>query len=306
MNFITKLLFGSQLNQLAIQQASLINQNLYRFIGNDMPILNADQFDYVGRGLEAVGAVYECVSMITNKWLEAPLITYEVVNQAAYKKYKTLQKTISDNPLELSRLKALKASAMQEVEVPAISKLLNQPNSKMNGIDFREMLSYMFLISGNSFIYGNPKTEGKQDWAELFALPDMKIISGGITDPIKEYYLFWNTQMEQRFPADQIKHVKTANVKYGLTGQQLYGVAPLKPYLWDLDYLKNSSVQADKQAKNGTSFGIVAPKNKEDQFGNVQELILKMVLIGKNNNPSTNTIKHRGCNTGGKRLSWAL
>lgn len=285
MNKVVKFLFGNGISQMvnqgiAIQQAAnLVDQTLFRYIGADMPILNADRFDYVGRGQEAVGAVYECTGLITNKALEAPLITYEVINQTAYKQYKSLQKSLSDNPLDIARLKVLKTTAMKEVDIPAITNLLNHPNEKMNGIDFREMMYLLYLIDGNSYIYGNPKTKDGTDWTELFCLPDMKIISGGITDPVKSYFLFWKTDNQLEFPAIQIKHIKTANIRYGTTGSQLYGVAPLKPYLWELDYLRNSAIQADKQAKNGATFGVLSPKNKEDQWTKDQKDDFKERLI---------------------------
>lgn len=262
-----------------IQAQNIVDLNLYRYVGNEMPILSRDRFDYIGQGLEAVGAAYECITLITNKALEAPLITYEVKNATKYKQYKNLQKKVRDNPIDLRKLAELKDQAMTEVDVPAITNLLNHPSSKMNCIDFREMMYMLYLIDGNSYIYGNPKTQDGQDWIELFSLPDMKIISGGITEPVKEYFLFWNTDKQQNFPASQIKHIKTANVRYGTTGQQLYGIAPLRPYLWQLDYLKNSSIQADKQAKNGSTFGIIAPKNKEDQWGKDQKDDFKERLI---------------------------
>jgi len=292
MNFITKFLFGNSIAQfinqgIALQNsANLVDQTLFRYIGDDMPILKHDQFDYVGKAQEAVGAVYECTGLITNKALEAPLITYEVVNQKAYKQYKTLQKSMSDNPLDIAKLKSLKATAMQEVDIPAITKLLEHPNPKMNGIEFREMMYLLYLVDGNSYIYGNPKTKDGNDWVELFPLPDMKIISGGITEPIKSYFLFWKTDRQLEYPANQIKHVKTANIRYGTTGGQLYGVAPLRPYLWQLDYLVNSGVQADKQAKNGTSFGIISPKNKEDQWSKDQKDDFKERLIDSYNSNS--------------------
>lgn len=262
-----------------IQAQNIVDLNLYRYVGNDMPILNKDRFDYVGKGLESVGAVYECITLIANKALEAPLLTYEVKNAVKYKQYKALQKKANHNPLDIRKLAELKDQAMTEVDIPAITNLLHQPNSKMNGIDFREMMYMLYLIDGNSYIYGNPKTPEGNDWVELFSLPDMKIISGGITEPVKDYFLFWNTDAQQNFPGSQIKHVKTANVRYGTTGQQLYGIAPLRPYLWQLDYLQNSNIQADKQAKNGSTFGIVAPKNKEDQWTKDQKDDFKQRLI---------------------------
>jgi len=63
-----------------ITGANLVYENLYRWVGNDFPILKSDNYDYTLNALESVGAVYECVTLITNKALEAPLITYEVTH----------------------------------------------------------------------------------------------------------------------------------------------------------------------------------------------------------------------------------
>lgn len=259
----------------AFSQANLVNRNLYRWIGDDWPILNEDGYDYVNNAYEAVGAVWECVSMISNKILECPKIVYEVKDEQKYKQYKNLSKSL--NPIDRIKADTMKADVLEEVRVKEIEKLLNNPNPSQNGDEYDELRITLLLLTGNCYVYGNASEDRIKSklWSELFALPDMHIVSGGLLEPVKAYYMFWNTDKQELFPVDQVKHIKTTNPNFTLTGTQLYGIAPLRRYLYELEALKNGNKQSNKQLKNGTEFGVVAPKNKEDQWTKDQKTDFK-------------------------------
>lgn len=256
---------------------NLVNQNLYRYIGDNMPLLNEDCYDYVDGGYKAVGAVYECVSAILNKVISCPRIVYEVKDETKYKQYKSL--ALSTNPNDIFKAKQLKSESLTEVKVDRINNLLNNPNPEQDGDSYFELLAGSYLLNGNAFIYGNDGDGRSKKWTEMWALPQMHIISGGIMKPVKEYYLFWNTDAQTRFDASNVKHIKAFNPKFDLHGSQLYGLSPLRAYLYDLDLLREADKRADKQLKNGTEFGIISPKNKEDQFDDDQRKAFKESLV---------------------------
>lgn len=270
-------IFGTQVDYAATSNtAGSFNRAVFNWLNNGDIILNPDTYDYV-KAFEQTGAVYECVDLIIKKIIASPRLVYRIKDREKYKLYDNLRK--SENILDRHVARKLRSSVLEEVKVDAIDKLLKRPNPKQNGNDFIEMLAGSYLIRGNAYIYGNGSDVKTKKWSELYAVPDqMHIISGGVFDPVKAYYLNWGTPTEVMFPESQIKHIKTFNAKYAMNGSQLYGMSPLRPYLYAIDKIKNGDKQADKQLKNGGKMGFVAPKNAEDELGSEQNKGLKETI----------------------------
>ena len=252
---------------IATPLTNLFNSNIFQWLGDNALIGAPDNFDYLNRGYQAVGAVYECVDLIVKKCIACPKIVYRIKDQKEFKKYLNYSKSADT----LAQMMLTKAKALEEVSMPQIERLLNYPNPKQNGDEFTEWIVGLMLLTGNSYIYGNASAANikTQKWSELWAIPSrMNIISGGWMEPIKEYQVAdWYLAT---FPADQIKHVKTFNPTYQLNGSQLYGMSPLAPYLNQLDTIRNAEVEADKQVRSGGSLGLISPENKEDQLTTAQ------------------------------------
>lgn len=276
-NNITNSIFGGQIDRaVTARLAGSFNNAVFKYLNAGDIILDPDNYNYV-KAFEQTGAVYECVDLIIKKIIASPRLVYRIKDQEKYKTYKNLRK--SENIMDRHMATKLRSSVLEEVKVDAIDKLLKRPNSKQNGNDFIEMLAGSYLIRGNAYIYGNGGNLEKKKWTELFAMPaDMHIISGGVFEPVKKYFLNWGYDTEQEFPAEQIKHIKTFNPSYSITGSQMYGLSPLRPYLYAIDKIKNGDKQGDKMLKNGGKMGFVSPKNVEDEFGSDQKKGLKEQL----------------------------
>lgn len=254
--------------QIAATTSQIFNQNVFKFLFDGQLVIDPNRQNYTKDSYQNVGAVYECVDIIVKKIVACPRIVYRVKSQKDYKKYLAAQ-----DGGDLKQILIAKAKALEEVDMPQIENLLENPNSNMDGDAMIELLAGLYLLTGNSYLYGNAGFEenltgGK--WSELWPLPGpMRIISGGYMEPVKEYILTQYTQ-DTPFPARQVQHFKTANYDYSATGSQLYGLSPLRAYIYSMDILKNSDKQADKQMKNGGTFGLITPENKEDQFSQPQ------------------------------------
>lgn len=247
---------------------SLYNRNVFQYLFDGNIILDANSFDYVEDGYEAVGAVYECVDLIVNKIIACPRIVYRVKDEKEYKKYLNYSKS----PDTQAQAAISKAKALEEVSLPAIDRLLKKPNPENNMDQVLEMIAGLLLLTGNSYLYGNGSPTAIKDrkWSEIWAIPsEMRIKSGGLMQPVTSYEMLTYTS-EDPFPAAQIKHLKTRNLKYTGTGQQLFGMAPLKAYAYSLDILKNVDRQSDKQVKNGGKMALLTPENKEDAWNEDQ------------------------------------
>lgn len=259
------------------RQPDAINRALFNFLNNDLPIIPDDGFDYVNQGFMSVGAVYECVDLISKKIAKMPVIIYKVVDEAKLKQSKLLIQ--SDNPSDRAKAMLLKTSALQEVDVKSIRDLLDNPNGKQNWSEFVGLLTHLILIDGNAFAYGNGADMRSKKFTEMFALPftskEMNIISGGVLEPIKGYNAVWNGA-NMNFPEpNQILHLKTINPRYSIMGSQMYGISPLKAYTYQLVRDRLGNQQANKILKNGGLMGMLSPKAKEDALSDDQKKQLK-------------------------------
>lgn len=264
--------FRKQIAEKAASMSTNYNRAVFRWLFQDQIIIKPEEFDYSQDAYAAVGAVYECVSLIIDKVIACPRLVYRVKDQKAYKTYLNLSKS----PNTLAQSLIAKASALEEVTHPQITTLLNQPNPDENGDKVWGLAVALYLLKGNAFLYGNasPSNVKLSKWSEIFAFPNLlNIKSGGSTNPVESYYFGWDP--ENTYNKRQIKHLRTINPVYDSTASNLYGMPPLRPYLYSLDILKNGDQQADLQLKNGGKQGFISPKNKEDQLSTDQKKALK-------------------------------
>lgn len=237
----------------------LANINLFQFLGNDLPIINSDGYDYINRIWRNIGAVYECTDLIYKKVLNSPLTIYKVKSQSEYRKYQALKDKNSFDA------KVSKAKALEEVSIQALEDLLYTPNEQQNYTNFIGILALSYLITGNSYMYKEIAKSTKRP-LRLWAFPEMHIESGGTYNPVKEYFQFYSTEKEKRYPAEDIYHLKTPNLSFDISGSQLYGVSPLRAYLEPLRTIEESYKQSSKQMKSGGVLSVIFPLNKEDSF----------------------------------------
>lgn len=256
---------------------STVDRAVFNLLNNDVPIIQEDWFDYVNNGFMSVGAVYEVVDLISKKISAMPVIIYKVIDENKLKQYKQLIK--SDNVSDRAKAMMIKSSALQEVEEKSIRKLLDNPNQKQSWTEFIGIITHLYLIDGNGFIYGNGSDLRSKKWTEMYALPftskEMKIISGGVLEPIKGYNANWSSGIMDFPDQNQILHLKTINPRYSFSGSQLYGVSPLKAYTYQLVRNKYGNKQANKILNNGGVMGLITPKHKEDQLSKEQKEDLK-------------------------------
>lgn len=275
-------MFPDVINQeVAGRMANLFNANVFQWLGDGQPIVNPDSFDYIKNGYMAVDAVYECVDLIMKKVVASPPILYKVKNEKALKQYDNLK--MSDDPYGRAKAAALKLEALEEVTEKTINKLFEEPNERQTWDEFISMLVVFYLVSGNAFVYGNAGDKRSKKWSEIWALPfapnQMTIVSGGMMKPIESYSATYNGgKSKLNFEAGEIEHIKTVNPLWEAGGGQLFGMSPLHS---KAAKLKRSEIMDDttnKMLNSGGAYGIVSPKNKEDQWDSTQRKAFKESL----------------------------
>jgi phage portal protein BeeE len=270
LNYLLKGTIDKRVNQQVSHiTQNLFQQNLNQLINNVQVTINPNGYNYSEKAFEQVGAVYECVDLIVKKFVACPWIVYRVKSQKDYKKY--LQACEGG---DIAKMLIAKVNALEEVSMPAIEKLLENPNPETDGDSLWELASALLLLRGNTYLYGNAGNDADRKagkWSELWCIPSEMTIKAGqnFMDPVVEYQMT-NYLQNRPFPANQIKHIKTLNPRYDPAGSQGYGLPVLKAYLYSIDILKNVDREVDKQVKNGGSIGLLNPENKEDNWGEPQ------------------------------------
>lgn len=263
-------LFKGQINkavnsQLALQfgsQYAQSLQNMMAFMNGGLPTINPDGFDYY-QSFKTIGAVYETTDLISKKVIGSPYVFYKVKDAKKLQKAKSLFKS---DPVQSY---IMKMQAIEEVDNTALTHLLNNPNPYQTGTQWEWTSILAYLIHGNNYIHGtfDNLESSKRRALELFCFPNMRIIGDNLNllDPILGYELM-NTE-STKFLKDEIYHMKTGNpAPVDMTLEYLYGVSPLRAYLEPMRTIEEAKKQSSKQAKNGGAFGVLSPKNKEDQL----------------------------------------
>lgn len=241
-------------------------------LNNSLPTINPDACDYY-QSFKTIGAVYEVTDAITKKVIACPIVAYKIKDKKKLQQSKALEKT---DPVQ-SYL--LKLQSIEEVDTPGLNEMLTRgkANPYQTGSQFMWTTVLSFLLQGNTYIH--PNRVGKKA-KELYCFPNMEIMADhdDLLDPIRGYIL-QNTNRTE-FLEEEIQHIKTGTpAPVDRRMEYLYGVSPLRAYYESLRAIQEGKTQSSKQARNGGVFGILSPRDKEDQMTPDQKKQLKEKMI---------------------------
>lgn len=271
-DWAAKRLLGFDQQELTQRLGSLVEANLYQWLGKDIQVSISDNFDYIINGYMSVPYAYEAITMIVNKIAASPALIYEVVSESKLRQYNNLK--WSDSPATRIKAAQLKANALVETDkggAEKIRKLLDTPNPKQTYDEFIRLLSVLLLGTGNALAYGVSGDARTKKLSEIWALPfnplQYKIISEGIFEPVSAYRVDYNAgNSKLDFPASDIAHFKTVNPLWETSAGQLYGMSPLHAYRAKLMRSKLGDQAANKLLANGFRMGLISPRHKEDAW----------------------------------------
>lgn len=260
-----------KLNQQFVQAFASQLASAVRGLDFALPTLNSDGYDYIGDSFKTIGAVYETTDLISKKVINTPFVFYNTKDAKKLKQAKAIEK---EQPIAAY---LMKLQAIEEVDNKYLSELLANPNPYQNTSQFLWTIALCYLLTGNAYIY---TLKGAKKTKQMWCIPNMEILAdeNDLLNPILGYQMTIKSGFK-KFEKDEIQHLKTGNpANIDNTFQYLYGVSALRAYLEPMRTIKEAKTQASKQAKNGGVFGILSPKDKEDQFGKDQKLQLQEKL----------------------------
>lgn len=256
----------SSFNNLANYNSALQQQLLQSQFRASNGFLQADisnEMGYITNGYQLSSAVYSIVSLIARKASQIPMKCYEVKDEAALKAYKKID--LKDaSPRNFYKAYKLRTKALAEVDPDnPIQKLIDRPNRFDDTSLFYEEAAGFRLLTGNSYWYAPVLDAGadKGKIVELFTMPSpfvlMYITNSFPAEVIGYELIIAGVKLLQ---STEVIHSRYPNYYWGVNGQQMYGMSPLKAGARTLKRANDSETAGIAQLENGGPAVIVANK----------------------------------------------
>jgi HK97 family phage portal protein len=254
MNWLQKIILGKKLSE-QLEQKAYVEMNIRYAIRNGRLITPSDKKEtYIKEGYNKNDIVFSVINLILDKVVLPEWGLYKVVDETKLKQYQRLMslKTISNQQLRQAR--ELKYDAVEpltsfSLQAGKLKELLRYADEETTFQDHNRGLFLYKLLVGDYFEWWDTLAMGANKGVpnSLHCLP-AHLMNIKITDdfPVRasSYELtIWNKE----FTRQQILHEKYVNPNWDVNGQQLYGFAPLRPFLKNLT--RNNSAKDASAAK---------------------------------------------------------
>jgi phage portal protein BeeE len=241
---------------------------------------------YVDKGYNLNSDVYAIVSQKATEVTRIPYFIKSIKDTQQKENYEQLRIT-TKNVLtpQIAIKKALltnKAFAEKEYKMP-----LERPNKNMSWREFYALFETFMDLSGNFYMYLLSPEEGMRAGQpiEIHILPShlMQIVLKDSADVIHDdqpisHYILTEGKSYIRFEHKNIVHIKLPNPNFDLKGSHLYGQAPLRACLSNIQSSNSATTLNAKTLANGGSFGFLSTKEPltQDQASQLKDRLIEM------------------------------
>jgi HK97 family phage portal protein len=187
------------------------------------------------------------------------------------------------------RLREMETKAFADQVAPLP---LANPNPYQTWTELMQLYKTFIRLTGNAYFYMEMAEDGMNKGVPkaIYLLPSHQIqivvkegaSMLGLENPVKEYMLI-EGNVSTTFPAEKVIHIKYANPNYSDDGEHLYGHAPLRSLLKNIQSSNDAMELNAKTLKSGGAFGFIHGKNVPITEEQAQQL--KQRLIEMNDDP---------------------
>lgn len=240
---------------------NLLDRALLGFTMNNLIVFyDGKTKTYIDKGYQGNTMVYSIVNKLAEKRKEATLQVFRKKGE----KYFQFKKSANLENLVKSRVHKKKDLYFVGSN-DELAKLVKNPNRDQNTSQFVEDCSKWWDISGEIFIYGVKPEVGRNRGkvTEMYVLPShlVEIIQGDMMTPIRGYKLIIGDQ-QIVFPPEDIKHIKSFNPDWTITGNQLRGQPPLMAGINMLQKNNAQILSGLRSAENDGAKGVLSPDGR--------------------------------------------
>ncbi len=244
------------------------NEAFFKFIGSMGSSYDLNAKTYIEKGFNINPIVYSVISQMATKTSSVPYTIKKIEDEKQKQKLSKLLKATKHELTPQQEVKRLMLETKAYTESDYTMPLV-MPNPLQTWNEFLELYKTLIKITGNVYIYKLMPSEGRNEGTPLalYLLPshlmeivlkkDADMIS--VESPIEGYQLI-EGNVGLTFTADEITHIKYPNPNFDLNGSHLYGFAPFRALLKNIE---SSNLALDlniKTMKNGGAFGLIHSK----------------------------------------------
>lgn len=264
------------------------NRQFFSWIGGSFTFYDPNNETYIEKGYNKNPIVNAIVNQMATKTGSVPYYIREVKDKKAKKSLdKLLMSTKGDlSPSQHLKKYILETKAFNEDEIPFP---MERPNINQTWTEFWILYKTFISLTGNAYMYivspENGANKGKP--LQVYWLPShliQIIIKDNAKllldeDPIRGYMVTFSDQSFNEFDSEDVIHIKYANPNFGMNGEHLYGMSPLRAALRNIESSNDSLDLNIKTMKSGGAFGFIHGKSvglTETQATAIKDKLTKM------------------------------
>tara|TARA_R110000803_G_scaffold63443_3_gene124122 strand:- start:176 stop:1576 length:1401 start_codon:yes stop_codon:yes gene_type:complete len=268
----------SRFNQLRAGFANLIdpnrtirnkfNESFYWASGGGYTTYDSSNTDYIDDGYNINPIVYSAINQMSQKTADIPMYVKQIENTKAKSKLdRLLYSTKHDLSVQQTVMRTIlesKAFSSDEQELP-----LDRPNTYQTWIEFKALYKTFIKTTGNVYIYMLSPDDGPNEGVpvQMYLLPSQytQIILKenanmlSVESPVESYIMTIGNQFTE-FDAKDVIHIKYSNPNFGLNGEHLYGMSPLRAAIRNIQSSNKALDLNIKTLKSGGAFGLIHAK----------------------------------------------
>lgn len=188
-----------------------------------------DTQSFIEEGFNANSTIYSIITNTSKKFSTIPWYLSKVKSSKKAAMYKAATSGDWMTPAGISQALILKEQAFDEVESHPALSLWNKPNAEQSGPEFRESALAFKMLTGGTPIYCQKGASGVKPLS-VVVLPTQFVQLW--VDPYNIFKIgnatFNITGAMIPIEVDQLLYWKYFNPNFSVTGQHLYGQAPLR------------------------------------------------------------------------------
>ena len=265
-----------------------IQRAFYQMTGVSYTAYDVDGKTYLEKGYGKNPDVYAVINQMSTKTASVPYVIKKVKDEGAKKHLDRLNNSVKGNfnMQQEFKKRILETKAFEEeiLEFP-----LDRPNPLQTWSEIYALYKTFLKLTGNVYFYiVSPDlgvNQGKPLAIYIMPSHQMNIVlkpTPDLTDtesPI-DYYTLIEGQTYVKFQAKDIIHVKYPNPFYDQNGSHLYGLAPTRAGLRNIQSSNEAIDLNNKTMKNGGAFGFIYGKGgiplTSDQAGQLKTRLREM------------------------------
>lgn len=257
----------------------------YGFTGLTFTAYDPKGLTYLEKGMLYNPTVYSVIKQKSDKAKSIPYFVKRITNAEAKAELDMLRYSTKGFTRDTQRVRELflkeRAYGKEYLDFP-----LKKPNPLQTWAEIIALYEVFMDLTGNFYLYVVAPNEGKGEPMQVYVLPShlVEIILKrdanvmGLESPIDSYRLIIGNKFVD-FPEHSVIHVKLPNPQFGLNGEHLYGLSPLRPILRNIQSSNEAIDNNNRTLLNSGSFGFIHGKNiplsaeqAEEVKGRLQEM----------------------------------